>query len=495
MPDPEHPRRSHDVVAEDAVLGRLPPVRRVPPSEVAEALEASRRRLVVLDDDPTGTQTVAGVPVLTTWRTADLCWGLRQDAPALYVLTNTRSLDPPEAEARNREVVEALVEASDSEQIPFVIASRGDSTLRGHFPLETDALGDALAQRAGVDVDGVVVVPAYIDSGRLTVDSVHWLRVPGGLLPVGNSEFAKDATFAYHSSDLRDYVEEKTNRRWAAATMARITVWDLREHGVEAVASVLQSLTGGAPVVVDAVCDDDLRVLSLALDRAERAGKTFLYRVGPSFVRARAGLEVQPPLTTADVDAIRRAAPGRPSAPASPHGLVVVGSHVAQTTRQLEAARRLDGIEEIEVDVWALLDPARRQAVVGSATRAALSCIVGSEVLVTTSRAVVTGADAATSLSIARTVSGALVEIVRRVVDHTTPSWLVAKGGITASDVATAGLGIGRAWARGTLLPGIVSVWEPVSGTAPGLPFVVFAGNVGDDDALRSVVTILRGPS
>jgi uncharacterized protein YgbK (DUF1537 family) len=132
---------------------------------------------------------------------------------------------------------------------------------------------------------------------------------------------------------------------------------------------------------------------------------------------------------------------------------------------------------------------------VGSATRAALSCIVGSEVLVTTSRAVVTGADAATSLSIARTVSGALVEIVRRVVDHTTPSWLVAKGGITASDVATAGLGIGRAWARGTLLPGIVSVWEPVSGTAPGLPFVVFAGNVGDDDALRSVVTILRGPS
>jgi uncharacterized protein YgbK (DUF1537 family) len=56
-------------------------------------------------------------------------------------------------------------------------------------------------------------------------------------------------------------------------------------------------------------------------------------------------------------------------------------------------------------------------------------------------------------------------------------------------------LGIRRAWARGTLLPGIVSLWEPVDGPAAGLPYVVFAGNVGDDDALASVVERLVAAS
>jgi uncharacterized protein YgbK (DUF1537 family) len=112
--------------------------------------------------------------------------------------------------------------------------------------------------------------------------------------------------------------------------------------------------------------------------------------------------------------------------------------------------------------------------------------------VLSTSRTRVTGADADESLAIARRVSAAVVEAVREVVREGSPGFVLAKGGITSADVATEALGIGRAWARGTLLPGIVSLWEAADGPGAGVPYIVFAGNVGDDDALADVVARLE---
>jgi uncharacterized protein YgbK (DUF1537 family) len=497
----DDPALDDPVAVEAAVTAAVGTAPAVSSAEVAAAVRASGRRFVVLDDDPTGTQTVAGVAVLTTWNVEDLRWGLRQDSPALYVLTNTRSLGPAEAEARLRQIVDALVAAAGLEGVDYVIAARGDSTLRGHFPLETDVLADQLRRRAGVEVDGVVVVPAYIEGGRLTVDSVHWVRTAQGLVPAGRSEFAADATFGYRSSDLRAYVEEKTGGRWPAAEVARITLADLRGD-LEAVERTLGGLRGGRPVVVDAVCDEDLRALSLALLRAEAAGSRLLYRVGPSFVRGRAGLAARPPLTAGELTAILeagRAAPvvGRggdvsPDRPRSRHGLVVVGSHVGQSTRQLEGLLRSGGLTGVELDVASLVDPIRRAGAVAEAVDRAVSAIADGDVVVATSRAVVVGDDTDASLSIARTVSASVTHVVRSIVERCLPAWVVGKGGITSSDIATDALAIRRAWVRGTLLPGIISLWDPAVTDAPGVPLIVFAGNVGGDGDLAEVVRRLR---
>jgi uncharacterized protein YgbK (DUF1537 family) len=112
--------------------------------------------------------------------------------------------------------------------------------------------------------------------------------------------------------------------------------------------------------------------------------------------------------------------------------------------------------------------------------------------VIRTSRTLVTGSDAVSSLVIARTVSAALVGTVREIVRQVRPAFVLAKGGITSSDTTTEGLGIRRAWCRGTMLPGIISLWEPVTGPAQGIPYIVFAGNVGDDSALAAVVDTLR---
>ncbi|WP_307808075.1 four-carbon acid sugar kinase family protein [Streptomyces oryzae] len=444
---------------------------------------AGAPRLVVLDDDPTGTQTVKDVPVLTTWTVDDLRWALRQDTPAFFVLTNTRSLSPQDAADRNREIARALHLAAEAENVAYVIASRGDSTLRGHFPLETDVLAEELTS-VGAAPDGVVLVPAYIEAGRLTVGSTHWMRTPDGLLPVGESEFAKDATFGYASSALPDWAAEKTKGRIPADEVVRITLTDLRTGGPSHVAGLLRGLHGGAIAVVDAVCDDDLRVLALAAAEAEEAGSHLLYRVGPSFVRARAGQPAHPPLTARELSPLR--------APA-PHGLIVVGSHVSLTTRQLNRLRERAGdIAEYELDVAGLLDPAGRETHIRETADAAAAALSTADTVIRTTRAVVTAADPEESLAISRSVSAALVETVRRITAARRPAFVIAKGGITSSDTATHGLEIRRAWARGTLLPGIVSLWQPVDGPAAGIPYIVFAGNVGGDDALADALDLLR---
>jgi uncharacterized protein YgbK (DUF1537 family) len=487
MPEPVH-----GTVPLADLLVRHPPARDVDAEALATAV-ATGPRLVVLDDDPTGTQSIRDLPVLTDWSPDDLAWAFAQPAPGFFVLTNSRSLDEAEARRINREIAGRVAEAAAVAGVGFAIASRSDSTLRGHYPAETDELADVLAASSRA-VDGVLIVPAFIEPGRVTVDSVHWMRAADGMVRVGESEFARDRTFGYASSDLRDWVQEKTGGAVRRDEVARITLTDLRTGGPDAVADILRSLTDGRPVVVDAVTDADLRALVMGLLAAEAEGRRFLARCGPSFVRARVGQVASPPADLIDLSA----APPEPddTRSSTSRGLVVVGSHVDLTTRQLDTLRTAGGIVEVELDVAAVLDPDHRAEAVARTiagiTGHLLDAAADTDVVLRTSRTLVAGRDAASSLEIARSVSAALVECVRGVVAAVRPGFVVAKGGITSSDVATAGLGIRRAWSRGTVLPGAVSVWEPVSGPATGLPYVVFAGNVGDDVALRDAVSRLR---
>lgn len=459
------------------LLAGFPAARQVSAQQVRDA-RAGARRLVVLDDDPTGTQSVAELPVLNSWAAADLEWALGTGAPAVYVMTNSRSLSPADAEARNREVVASALAAAATLGVEVDFVSRSDSTLRGHYPLEPDVIMDAM-RGAGIGVDGVVIVPAFGDAGRITVDSVHYAGSERtGFVPVGETEFARDATFGYASSDLRDWVQEKTAGRIPAGDVVAITLQDLRLDPAAAVAK-LSGLSDGRPVVVDAVEEADLRCLALALQEAESAGKRFVHRVGPPFVRALIGQEVLEPLGAADVARISHGS-------GAPGGLIVVGSHVGLTTRQLDRLRVRRAPAEFEIDVATILGDDAEAHLTGLVDEVCRALADGNVVL-RTSRKLVTGADGDDSLRIARAVSDAVVLVVRAVLDRTPPRFVIAKGGITSSDVAARGLEIGRAIVRGPMLPGIVSLWEPIAGPARGIPYIVFAGNVGDDESLADV--------
>ena len=459
----------------DALLDGIPAPVDIDAAEVRAALDP-HGVLVVLDDDPTGTQSVANLPVLTRWEKEDLAGAFATGAPAVYVLTNTRSLDETEAAQRNREVVAtALAAASDAgRHVTFV--SRSDSTLRGHFPLETDVLAAEIVAHGGEAPALTLLVPAFPDAGRITVDSVHYWVTDGEATPVGETPFAQDATFGFASSNLRDWVAEKTEGRIAAADVAPLTI-DIIRAGVESVAAFLRGIPVGSVVAVDVVEESDMRVVALALHSLDR---DVLLRVGPPYVRAHIGQEIASPVSAADIPfAYERG------------GLVVVGSHVPLTTAQLaELRRQRPDTVTIELDVRQLIDD-RRDAHLDAQAHAAAEALASGSVIVHTTRELVTGSDGDESLEIARKVSSGVVALVRRVLEIAPPRFVIAKGGITSSDVASEALEIRRATVMGPMLPGIVSLWQPQTGPAVGIPYIVFAGNVGDTDSLARVVATL----
>ena len=473
---------------ERGYLASQPPERKVEGAleEIRRRVVESGRRVAVLDDDPTGVQSVHGVPVLTTWAVEDLRWALEQTSPTFFVLHNSRSLPEEEAVAMNREIARNLSEAANEAGADFDVVSRSDSTLRGHYPAETDVLAQAL-EESGRGPDGLIICPAFFEAGRITVDDVHWVRQNGELFPAGQTEFAADHSFGYRSSDLKAWVEEKTRGRIRANEVVSVGLADLREGGPERVLELLKEVSGGRPVVVNAASHADFEVFVLGLLAAEEEGRRFLYRTGPSFLRARGG--ITEPKVLGPEELYRKR-------PKEGHGLVLVGSYVPTTTRQLEGALALDGVRGVEMSVLRLLEPESREDELGRVAEEVNDSLASSEVAVYTSRELVTADKVGLSnFEIGAAVSGALVEVMRRV-DRTQPlSFVVAKGGITSSDVATKGLEVRRAEVAGPLLPpAIVPVWIlPEENDFPGLPYVIFPGNVGGPGSLAQAIEILRG--
>jgi uncharacterized protein YgbK (DUF1537 family) len=480
-------RRSYHRHLADYTAMELPRVRVEPDARqrIRRAQAEAGRRIAVLDDDPTGSQTMHDVAVVTGFDPDEVAAGLGEPGSTCFILTNTRSLPEGDAVALNTRIGRMLVELGARLDAPVDVVSRGDSTLRGHVIAEVAALNAVRREMTGRGYDGVLLVPAYLEAGRFTAGNVHWAQVGGEVQRVGETEFAADATFGFASSDLRDFIAEKSAGTIKRGEVFSITLNDIRVGGPQRIAEILTMVTGGAFVVVNAVEYADLDIVVLGLLAAEAAGKSFLYRTGPSFVQALAGLQPLAPLRAADIWPTGH--PGR-------HGLVVVGSHVGLTSRQVAVAQERGGLAEVELDVAAIADPARRDVHVADVTAGVVSALQRSDVLLCTSRSLHRTVDPATSLDIARRVSAAVVDVVRGALTAK-PAWVIAKGGITSHDVAVHALGIRRAKVLGQLLPGLVSVLHPIE-AAPeitGSPYVVFAGNVGDHTTLAYVIDVFRG--
>lgn len=444
------------------------------------------RRLLVLDDDPTGSQCVVGVDVAFTEDPVVPAGVLAHEGATCFVLTNTRALDEPDAVAKNRRIVRGVLE-SGVRADGLHIVSRSDSTLRGHVLAEPHAIADELAQH-GTDVDAFLFCPAMLEAGRFTQDDVHYARVDGEVRRVEDTDFARDATFGYSTSNLRRFLQERSDGAVSAAEVLSISLDDIRDGGVERVVEVLRGATERRWVVINATEYSDMDVVADAVGRLEADGRVFVSRCGPSFVRSLAGQSGAAVLGADDI----RAAAEHPRAATKrrAHGLVVVGSHVGLTTQQLAVVQQRGGLLEVELAVPRLLTDDTREAEI---TRAAETASIGLDeqnVVIYTSRDLISTSSREESLAIARSVSDAVVEVVQRV-RRALPAWVIAKGGITSHEVAAHGLGIDRARVQGQFWPGQISLFAPQEAPEDvlGCPYVVFPGNVGGRDALADVIT------
>ncbi|KEF55940.1 uncharacterized protein A1O9_07520, partial [Exophiala aquamarina CBS 119918] len=239
-----------------------------------------------------------------------------------------------------------------------------------------------------------------------------------------------------------------------------------------------------------------MEILVQGLFEARRRGKRYIYRIGAAFVSSRLGLEQIPPLTarTLELDV----------SPSSPGGLILAGSYVPKTTAHLESL--IEGLGNklatIVLRVDNLLEgPRAAEATILQASDETCRLIIdGKDVLIMTSRKLITGSDKRTSLDIGSVVASSLVLFLRML--NPRPHYVIAKidagpiitlhlCGITSSDAATKGLRMLRAKVVGQAASG-VPLWrcdEPTSKFTAALAYIVFPGNVGENETLRDLVT------
>jgi uncharacterized protein YgbK (DUF1537 family) len=421
------------------------------------------QKIIVLDDDPTGSQTVHSCLLLTRWDVATLKMALADASPLFFILTNTRGMSAASAAEITRDVCANLNTALADYAGSVLFVSRSDSTLRGHYPVETDVMETELGP-----FSATILTPAFFEGGRITRDSTHYLMVDGKPVPTSDTEFARDSVFGYTTSFLPDYVEEKTAGRVKATQVARLTLNALREGKA---LEWLTSLKGNAVGVLDGETPDDYARFADAALQAAANGKRLLFRSAASLLTALAKLPPQPVPADAFFRLMRNTKPG----------VVIIGSHVAKTTAQLSELLKQPGTVGLPLNIARL--PEGCAALVSELTHSvAHAHLQGLTPIVYTSRTERQFASTAERLRFGEAVSATLMGVVRGL----PPSlgFLISKGGITSNDVLSDGLALTTSRVLGQILPGVTVVQTPADHRLPNMPVVIFPGNVGSNDAL-----------
>ncbi len=445
------------------------------PDQIRAQLAQTGEVVVSLDDDPTGVQTVHGIRALIAPTTAMITQEFQEANTLFAILINSRAGDADAATTINQQVAADLQAAARATGRRFSVISRSDSTLRGHYLAETIALSAVLGP-----YDGVLLIPAFFEGGRITVDDIHFVREGDQFTPAALTEFARDRSFGYNASNLRQWVAEKTAGQTPAEAVASVSLDVIRQQGPAGVAAILQQLHDGQPAVINAASERDLEVVALAVLQVEATGKRFLYRTAASWLRVRAGITPRAPLRGTDLPAHQGP------------GLIVAGSYVGKTSEQIAALLDPGDLTHFQLPIAPLLDE-RRPEFIAAAQRAISTTLNdGHTAVLYTAREHLATHGTHSGLAIGRAVSTALCEIVQGIAVTARPGYLIAKGGITSHDLAAEGLGAQRVDVLGQLLPG-VPLWQLGPEThLPDLLYVVFPGNVGGATALREAFEILR---
>ena len=446
---------------------------------LSQAMEGFHKKLVVLDDDPTGVQTVHDVSVYTDWEEESIRNGFEEKEAMFFILTNSRSFSVEETTKVHQDIAARVAKVARELGQDFMIISRGDSTLRGHYPLETQLLADGLTKNEGVVIDGEIICPFFPEGGRYTMDNIHYVKEQDNLVPAGMTEFARDKTFGYKSSDLTEYVEEKTEGKYHKEDCITISLDELNALDVQGIKEKLMSAQNMAKIIVNAVSYADLKVFCAALVLAMKAGKHYMARTAAAFTKVMGRISDQPLLGRAQLEGDTKNG-----------GIVLIGSHVKKTTDQLNCLKELDGQADfMEFQVNTVFEENGLEKAVERTVKAAEEKILsGRTVVIYTSRQLLAPENMTPEekLHISVKISNAVTSIIGKL--SVKPKFIIAKGGITSSDVGTKALRVKKARVMGQVKKGIPVWMTGEESKFPGMPYIIFPGNVGEVSTLKEIV-------
>ncbi len=438
-------------------------------------------KIIIFDDDPTGSQTVYGCPLLLNWDEQTLEKAFKLSSPLIFILANTRSLSSVFAEKKIREICSSLKRfflIQGYYKDDFFYISRGDSTLRGHGVLEPETLDEELGP-----FHATFHIPAFFEGGRTTEDGIHYLNG----IPVHKTDFGRDKIFGFSTSDLAKWIEEKSLGKIQAKNILHLEIKQLEmalnnEDDFESLLSFLSKLENNISVVVDAISPNHLEVLANAIKIISKE-KRFLFRTAASFINSLSGLQSNPK-STLDLVSLKSKNIDFEYKP----GLIMIGSHVQLATDQLEVLLKDNCCEGLEI-------PVRKLADIFSLEYSKTEILELEEMLFSkinnildrkkipvlyTTREEMKFSSHSIRMKFGLELAEFMAILVGKIANKL--GYIISKGGITTQLLLQKGLNYDQVILKGQILPGLSIVQN--NSDQNNLPVVTFPGNLGDKKTL-----------
>ena len=438
-------------------------------------------KTIIFDDDPTGSQTVYGCPLLLNWDEKTLEKAFAKSSPLIFILANTRSLSSVLAVKKTREICSSLkrffVKKGYSKDDFFYI-SRGDSTLRGHGVLEPAILEEELGP-----FHATFHIPAFLEGGRTTENGIHYLNG----MPVHTTDFGRDHIFGFSTSDLAEWIEEKSFGEIQAKNILQIDIEQLEmafnhEDCFKSLLSFLSRLDDNISVVVNAKFPHHLKTLARGIKIVSKE-KRFLFRTAASFINSLSELPPNPK-DTKDLVSLKSKNNQSKYKP----GLIMVGSHVKLATDQLEVLLKDNSCEGLEIPVSKLaniLALEDYQNDIWEEQKILLSKIydildLNKVPVLYTSRQELKFSTCSKRMNFGLELAEFMAILVGKMINRF--GYIISKGGITTQLLLQKGLNLNQVDLKGQILPGLSSVKSNDDQMKP--PVITFPGNLGNEKTL-----------
>ena len=446
-------------------------------------------KIIIIDDDPTGSQTVNDCKLMIKWDYETLLEGLKGSSNLLFILANTRSLNENDLKIRLKEICFSLNEIMNNSlfsEEEFVIISRGDSTLRGHNFLEPYIINDFLGP-----FDATFYIPAFIEGNRTTVNGNHFVNN----IPIHKTIFSKDKIFGFNTSNIKELILEQSNHQLNFNDIQNLYIKDfsiLESNQKNKLYSYIENLKDNKKVILDIVdysqLDEFSKIIKSLLNK-----KKFLFRSAASFISALSNIKDNQK-DHIYFSQLRR----KNNNDQIMKGLIVVGSSVELTTLQLNKVLAISLCKPIEINVLKLYEYFKNESglyQINYQKKLILNSIrinLSQEYIpvLFTSREIVSPRDNNDLIPFQHFLSVFIAEIVSDIQNEV--GYMISKGGMTTNTIISQGLKADSVYLEGQILPGISLVTFNLLKQKGKLPIVTFPGNMGNDMSLVKALEILE---
>ena len=438
-------------------------------------------KVIVIDDDPTGSQTVNNCLLLLKWDYSTLIKGFKSKSNLFFILANTRSLSENDAKLRLVEICNALkkVISKESYKEEYIFVSRGDSTLRGHNFLEPKIMNDCLGP-----FDATFHIPAFIEGKRMTIDGDHFVDN----VPVSQTIFAKDKIFGYKTSNVKQLLFQKCKSQIKFNDIQNLKISELKvleSKEKNIVFNKIRNLKENSHVIVDIENYTQLKKFSLSIKKLIKQ-KKFLFRTAASFISSISAVKDNPK-EPFFYSLIRRTNSEKKFLP----GFLLIGSYVELSTIQLNNLLEISNCNPVELDVFEFFkitssdnNQKRRNLFKNKFLKEIrFSFEKGKTPVLFTSRKLIS-LDSSELLNFYNLLACFIAELVADLKYEI--GYLISKGGITTNLILSNGLNADYVYLEGQIFKGISVVTYDLKNDEK-LPIVTHPGNIGTEDSLVNI--------